>query len=183
MSACKRALLWRRRAATQNNSIWKHPSASAHTNICISLNIHDRAHQAALTYQRCESYIYDHHSSSHCTRERCSTYLWICISVVLIFFKYVLAPMTAFRYCVCCDGKRGASGGWSLCAVGVWISHTRAEVDFYRGWVRRKWKEMESSERASYLAKWNMKFMIAFCSDGTTTSEENAIFGTSFFSF
>lgn len=73
-------------AATQNNSIWKHPSASLHTQTYMYFSKYTRAHQAALTYQRCVSLslYYRNMSILHCTRRaasaRCSTYLWICIS-------------------------------------------------------------------------------------------------------
>lgn len=119
-------------------------------------------------------------SISHCTRGRRqhgAPHISLNLHLdALIFFKYVPAPMTAFRYCVCCDGReQRADLLLLLLRAWVCILHTRAQrlmrVDFYWGWVRRKWKEMESSERSSYLAKWNMKFMIAFWSDDTTTSE------------
>jgi hypothetical protein len=53
--------------------------------------------------------------------------------VALIFFKYVPAPMTAFRYCVWLWWNE-RERGWSSAApagVWVWISHThaRAEAD------------------------------------------------------
>jgi hypothetical protein len=119
-----------------------------HKHICISANVRASASSSTRISKMRISIL--NMSISHCTRGRRRQHGAPHISefASLIFFKYVPAPMTAFRYCVCWWWNESWSAAAPALGVLVDLAHTRA---------RTGWRVLISTggECAGNGKKWN----------------------------